>query len=249
MAVPGDRLQPVHEAVADAEEPTGGHRPDGQHDHRDRHDLGRLVRMRFIALLVGLPALLAEERHQHHARHVEGRDGRAQQGHAAEDPALGAALGERRLDDHVLGEEAGQAREADDRQVAEAEGDEGDRHVLPEAAVLPHVDLVVHAVHDRTGAEEQPGLEEAVRHQVHDREDVADGAEARGEHHVADLRHGRAGQCLLDVVLRATDDRTEEERDGTDDGDDQLGVRGAVEDRLRSGRSGTRPRSPSSRRG
>ncbi len=176
------------------------------------------------------PALLSEERHQHHAGHVVRRDGRAQQRASAEDPALGAALGERRLDDLVLGEEAGQPREADDGEVAEAEGDEGDRHVLAQAAVLAHVDLVVHAVHDRAGTEEQPGLEEAVRHQVHDREDVADRAEAGGQHHVADLRHGRPGQRLLDVVLRATDDRTEEERDGTDDGDDQLRVRGGVED-------------------
>ena len=41
---------------------------------------GRLVRVRFVALGVGLPALLAEEGHQHHARHVERGDRRAQQG-------------------------------------------------------------------------------------------------------------------------------------------------------------------------
>jgi len=47
------------------------------------------------------------------------------------------------------------------------------------------------------------GLEEAVREQVEDREDVADRPQARGEHHVADLAHRRTGQHLLDVVLGA----------------------------------------------
>ena len=118
---------------------------------------------------------------------------------------------ERRLDDGVLGEPAGETGEADDREVAEAEGDEGERHVLAQAAVAAHVDLVVHAMHDRTGAEEQPGLEETVGEQVGDAERVAGRAEADGQHHVADLTHRGRGQRLLDVVFRATDDRTEQQ--------------------------------------
>ena len=46
-------------------------------------------------------------------------------------------------------------------------------------AEAAHVDLVVHAVHDRAGAEEQAGLEEAVRQQVDDGQRVAAAAEAR----------------------------------------------------------------------
>ena len=42
----------------------------------------------------------------------------------------------------------------------------GDLHVLPQPTEAADVDLVVHAVHDRAGAEEQAGLEEAVRQQV-----------------------------------------------------------------------------------
>ena len=42
----------------------------------------------------------------------------AEQRGAAQEPAACAALVERRLDDLVLGEEAGERREADDREVA-----------------------------------------------------------------------------------------------------------------------------------
>ena len=78
-------------------------------------------------------------------------------------------------------------RHADDREVAEPERHEGDGHVRAQSAVAAHVGLVVHAVHHRAGAEEQPGLEEAVGEQVHDRDGVARGPETGGQHHVADL--------------------------------------------------------------
>ena len=74
------------------------------------------------------------------------------------------------------------------------------------------------------------------------RERVADRAEAGGEDHVADLAHRRGGQRLLDVVLGAADDRTEQQRDRADDDDDELGVGRGVEDRRRTGRSGRRRR-------
>ena len=71
------------------------------------------------------------------------------------------------------------------------------------------------------GAEEQPGLEEAVRQQVRDRERVPGRAEPGREHHVADLAHRGPGQRLLDVVLGAADDRAAQQRGRADDGDGQ----------------------------
>ena len=77
---------------------------------------------------------------------------------------------------------------------------------LPQAAEAPDVDLVVHAVHDRAGAEEHVGLEEAVREQVDQGQRVRAAAEADAEEHVADLGHRRLGEHPLDVVLGAADD-------------------------------------------
>src|SRR5699024_11343814 len=111
----------------------------------------------------------------------------------------------------------------------------GDRHDGAQPAVAPHVHLVVHPVHHRARAEEQAGLEGAVREQVHDRQRVAGGGEAGGEDHVADLAHGGGGQSLLDVVLRAADDRAEQEGDRADG--DHGGPRGGggVEDQVGPG--------------
>ena len=125
-----------------------------------------------------------------------------------------------------LDQKPGERRHAEDGEPADAEGGPGDLHGARQAAEAAHVDLVVHAVHDRPGAEEHAGLEEAVHEQVEDREGVADRAEARGEHHVADLAHRRGREGLLDVVLGAADDRPEEQRDRPDDDDDELGRRG-----------------------
>ena len=144
-------------------------------------------------------------------------------------------LGERDLDDLVLGEEAGEAGEPDDREVAHRERQERDRQQLLQPAVVAHVDVVVHRVHDRAGAEEHVGLEEAVGHQVEDRERVAHHPEAGGEVHVADLAHGRPGERLLDVVLGAAEDRTPEQRDRTDDDHRGLCRRRQLEDEVGAG--------------
>src|SRR5699024_11875461 len=78
-------------------------------------------------------------------------------------------------------------------------------------------------------------IEGVVIEQVHDRQRLAGGAEAGGEDHVADLAHGGGGQRLLDVVLRAADDRAEQEGDRADG--DHGGPRGGggVEDQVGPG--------------
>ena len=84
------------------------------------------------------------------------------------------------------------------------------------------------------GTEEQSGLEEAVRHQVEDRERVPGRAETGGQDHVADLAHRGSGQGLLDVVLGGTDEGTEEQRQHTDQHDGEACTVGEVVDRVRS---------------
>ena len=177
-----------------------------------------------------LPALLREVGHHHHPRHVERGDAGADDG-ADADPDV---VLERALDDLVLRPEAGERRDADDREVAEGEGRERVGHRLAQCAVVPHVDVVAHAVHDRARAEEQVGLEETVGDQVEDRERVAGRAESGREHHVADLAHRRAGQRLLDVVLGAADPGTGEQRHQAHDDDRRAGGLGGVVDAVRT---------------
>ena len=90
-------------------------------------------------------------------------------------------------------------------------------------AEAAHVDAVVHGVHDRTGRQEQRGLEEAVAEQVDDADRVDARAEADGQEHVADLADRRVGQHPLQVVLPAAGDAAVEQRDRADDRDDGAG--------------------------
>ena len=108
-------LEPVLDAAAEDEQETADERQRAEHEHRHGHDRRRLVRVDVV-----LPAALAEERHDERARHVERGDARTEQRGDAEDPAGRAALVERRFDDLVLGEEAGERRDADDREIAAA---------------------------------------------------------------------------------------------------------------------------------
>ena len=178
------------------------------------------------------PALGAEEGHQHQARHVERRQARGEQRGPAEQPAPDQRAPERGLDDEVLRVEAGQEREADQREVAEGERCERDRHVTPQPAEAAHVGLVGHPVHHRPGAEEEPGLEEAVGEQVREAGRVADGPEPHGQHHVADLADRGVRQHLLDVVVGAADDRADQQRDRPDDRHHELAGRGDVVERV-----------------
>ena len=224
---PDDRGEEVLQPVVDDEERARADRADGQHHHRDGHHRGRFVRMR-----LGRPAPLPPPGHEHHPRHVERGEAGADQRADAEDPAARAVLGEVPLDDGVLGEEAGERRDADDGQVGQAERHVRGRQEAGQRPVTAHVLLVVHAVHHRARPEEQARLVEPVREQERDREHVPLGPQSRAERHVADLAHGGTGQRLLDVVLGRGDDAAEQQRDRADHGDPDARVFGQREDRV-----------------
>ncbi len=140
----------------------------------------------------------------------------------------------RRLDDGVLGIEAGEAGEVRDaeagqRQRADQHQRPGVRQLGPQAAHFAHVLLVMHGVDHRAGAEEQQRLEEGVREQVEDAGLI--GADAAGDEHVAELRAGRIGDDALDVVLHEADGGGEEGGDGADEHHELQRVRRLLEDR------------------
>ena len=66
---------------------------------------------------------------------------------------------------------------------ADHHGPIGQRDLLAQAAIVPHVLFMVHGMDDRAGAQEQHGLEEGVRQQVEHRRRID--ADARGHEHVA----------------------------------------------------------------
>ena len=160
-------------------------------------------------------AEVAPEGLEDEAHHVEGGEGRREDAHRPEHPRCpGRPLPGRRrvrelhtcgrLDEHaredlVLREEAAREREADDAERGREERPVRERHVLPQAAHVPHVlrgrfvvDASVHRMDDAAGAEEEAGLEERVGEDVE--EAGREGADADAEHHEAELAHGGVGE-------------------------------------------------------
>ena len=184
-----------------------------------------------------IPARMAVEGEEGHPPAVE----RGQTGneHADNESEIAdSVLGPGRkggMNDGVLGIKA---REApfDPWNAQAGNGDRANRHhrvghgqELGQIAVTPHVLLMVHAVDNRTGTQEQQGLKEGVREEVEHR--CLIGTYATGEEHVAQLRTGRIGDDPLNVVLGQTDGCREQGRDRTNNSDNGLGLGGVFEHR------------------
>ena len=121
---------------------------------------------------------------------------------------------ESRADDHVLAVPAAQEWSARDGKHADQHRDRGDLHLGEEAAHLPQVLLVMAAVDDAAGTQEQERLEEGVREEVQQPGNPA--ADTQRQHHVAELRAGREREYALDVRLNQRDRGADEERDRAD---------------------------------
>ena len=222
-------VREVDEPAGEAEEP--------EHRQRARHDPRRLVQRRLLRLA---RPVLAHERHRHEPAHVDRRQQRRERRQAPEEVEHGLprAPAEHRRQDLVLREEAGEHRDAGDGQRRDPHQRRGPRHPAAEPAHVPHVLRVgmavgrvigvVHGVDHAARTEEEHRLEEGVRHQVEDAGDV--GAASHREEHEAELRDGREGQHLLDVVLPEADRAGEERRRGADRRHHEARGRGVRED-------------------
>ena len=218
-------------------EPTRKHRADREHDQRHQHHRRALVDMVHGVLVRARRAVEGEP--DQPAGVERGQD----RGELAHPERVVVELVVRRpggLEDRILAEEAGEAREADQRQGADPHHRIGDLHLAPDAAHLAHVLLAGHGVDDRTRAQEQQRLEEGMRVEVEDAGRV--GADAAGKEHVAELRAGRVGDHPLDVELGQPDRGGKDRRAGTDEGRPWPGQSARTRRAARIGPPGTRRR-------
>ena len=145
---------------------------------------------------------LAPERAVDQAPRVDDGEDRADVAGGVEPVVPAAALADL-VQQRVLGEEAGHQRERAEREAADDEAGERERHRLAEAAHLVERLLAAHRGDDRAGRHEEQCLEEGVRHQVEEPADVGGGRD--GHDHVADLGHRRVGDDALEVGHREPD--------------------------------------------
>ncbi len=166
------------------------------------------------------PARLSPEGQEHEPPAVKAGQQRGQCAHPEGEIAKFRAPREGGFQNGVLRIEPSKAEDVQhtdpgDRECARHHRPEGQRYLLTQGTVIPHVLLVVHGVDDRACTKEKQRLEEGVRKQVeHSR---AIGAHACREEHVTELRTGRIGDDALDVPLRRADRRGENAGGGADE--------------------------------
>ncbi len=108
----------------------------------------------------------------------------------------------------------------------------GERQRLAQAAHPVDVLDAAHRADHRAGRHEEHRLEEGVRHEVEDAGGV--GAGRDGDHHVADLAHGRVGDDPLQVGLDDRHRRGHHQGEGADDHADARGDVAQLEERVQA---------------
>ena len=214
-----DRLQRTGGQEGRGEETAGDGVDEAEHHEGQGHRPRRLMR---VGGVFGIG--FAEEDEADHAAAVEAGRERGE-GQEREDRVVVLVPGG--LDDGVLGIPAGEEGHGAVRERRGDEGRGGERHLLQQAAHLEHVLLVVAAVDDGAGAEEQRGLEERVHGHVHERKLRV--AETEGAAHDAEVREGRVGEGLLDVRLGEGAEAGERGHAGAGDRDEVQDLRGEQE--------------------
>ena len=199
---------------------------DDRHEHHQRPLAGPSPGPD-VVVLTRVGARLAPEDHEQHAERVEAGQERPDHAGDPEDRAEGAVR-ERRGEDRVLREEAGERRDADERKAADEEEPVGARHQHAHPAHLPHVLLAREGVDQEARREEEQRLEERVGEQVE--HPVRVRAHADADEHVADLRHRRVGDHALDVRLHERDEPCDEQRHCAEPGCEVQDVRRELED-------------------
>ena len=200
------------EKLGDVEESTQN-TGDGQNKECETDPAAGFVHFSFEALI---DAAFTPEGHRNAADHVEsshpcGEDGDQPEQLRGSDRVEEALL-ETGKQDLVLGEETGQWGDSCDGQCPDQEGEVGERQLVPQSSHLAHVLLVMHGMDDRTGSEEQQGLEKRMGDQVE--QCCRKCTHSHRKEHVAQLADGGVGQNLLDVVLGEGDECRQQGRTG-----------------------------------
>ncbi len=158
--------------------------------------------------------IVAVKSHEDQAERIERGHKHRQQHRNIGIAGTGDLAGVYGFDDRILGEKAGEGRNARQRQAADHHGDIGQWHDRLQSAHLAHVLLVMHGDDDRTRPEEQQRLEKSVGTEMENRHRVGRRTQRHG--HISQLRQGRISHHALDIVLYQADQRHEDRGGRTD---------------------------------
>ena len=155
---------------------------------------------RFMCMVQGIvvDAILAVKHQEEHAEHVKHCQQRSENTQSKQQGAFFI----RGQQDLVFGYKAREWRNTRNGQGTNQEYDISDGQYFAQSPHFANVLLATQTMDDTTRAKEQQGLEKSVCYQVEKSGYVS--SHAQGEKHQTQLRYGRVGEYLLDVILLET---------------------------------------------